>query len=121
MLQYPGEGAMNRRKFAAAAVAAVAAPRALAFDRYEMPAEAQPHTRTFMQWPVSVDVYGERLLARVQAAIAGIAQNIARFEEVVVWWETMQPPKPGLNWEEVSELGPFQQMISGAGIQARPL
>ncbi|NMD06800.1 MAG: agmatine deiminase family protein [Phyllobacteriaceae bacterium] len=75
---------MNRRKFAAAAVAAVAAPRALAFDRYEMPAEAQPHTRTFMQWPVSVDVYGERLLARVQAAIAGIAQNIARFEEVVV-------------------------------------
>jgi agmatine deiminase len=51
---------------------------------YHMPMESEPHQRTFMQWPVSVDVYGESLLKRVQASIAKIANAIARFEEVVV-------------------------------------
>ncbi len=46
--------------------------------------ESEPHKRTFMQWPVSVDVYGEHLLKRVQNSIATIAKSIARFEEVVV-------------------------------------
>jgi agmatine deiminase len=51
---------------------------------YHMPMESEPHLRTFMQWPVSVEVYGESLLKRVQASIARIAQAIAQFEEVVV-------------------------------------
>lgn len=37
-----------------------------------------------MQWPVSVDVYGARLLKRVQSSIADIARAISAFEEVVV-------------------------------------
>ncbi len=51
---------------------------------FQMPMESEPHLRTFMQWPVSVDVYGERLLKRVQSSIAAVAKAIARFEEVVV-------------------------------------
>jgi len=50
----------------------------------EMPPEADPHSRTFMQWPVSVDVYGEDDLARVQKAIALVANTIADHEEVVM-------------------------------------
>jgi agmatine deiminase len=53
-------------------------------DGYEMPLESAPHERTFMQWPVSVDVYGRKLLGRVQASIALIANTIAKYEPVVV-------------------------------------
>ena len=53
-------------------------------DGYEMPLESAPHERTFMQWPVSVDVYGHKLLARVQASIALIANTIAKYEPVVM-------------------------------------
>lgn len=53
-------------------------------DGYEMPLESEPHERTFMQWPVSVDVYGRALLARVQASIALIANTIAKYEPVVM-------------------------------------
>lgn len=75
---------MKRRSFAFGGLAMMAASGAKAADQYEMPAESAPHLRTFMQWPVSVEVYGERLLARVQNAIADIAKTIARYEEVVV-------------------------------------
>jgi agmatine deiminase len=51
---------------------------------YEMPLESAPHERTFMQWPVSVDVYGRALLDRVQASIALIANSIAQYEPIVV-------------------------------------
>ncbi len=53
-------------------------------DGYEMPLETAPHERTFMQWPVSVDVYGRKLLSRVQASIALIANTIATYEPVVM-------------------------------------
>jgi agmatine deiminase len=53
-------------------------------DGYEMPLESAPHERTFMQWPVSDDVYGRALLKRVQASIALIANTIARYEPVVM-------------------------------------
>ena len=49
-----------------------------------MPMESDPHERTFMQWPVSLDVYDRRSLAGVQAAIARIAETIARYEPVVL-------------------------------------
>lgn len=51
---------------------------------FEMPPETGEHRRTFMQWPVSEDVYGKTLLKRVQASIADVAKAIAQFEEVVV-------------------------------------
>jgi agmatine deiminase len=57
---------------------------ALVRSGYEMPLESEPHLRTFMQWPVSLDVYGRRGLARVQAAIAQIANTIAQYEPVVM-------------------------------------
>ena len=51
---------------------------------YEMPMEDRLHERTFMQWPVLVDVYGDRDLRRTQGTIADIANAIARFEPVVM-------------------------------------
>jgi agmatine deiminase len=52
--------------------------------RYEMPLESEPHERCFMQWPVSLAVYDRPLLARVQVAIAKIANTISRYEPVVM-------------------------------------
>lgn len=57
---------------------------AMMVDGYEMPLESAPHERTFMQWPISVDVYGRALLGRVQASIALIANTIAKYEPIVV-------------------------------------
>ena len=53
-------------------------------DGYEMPLESAPHERTFMQWPVSLNVYGRVLLSRVQSSIALIANTIAKYEPVVM-------------------------------------
>ena len=53
-------------------------------DGIEMPLESVPHERTFMQWPVSVDVYDRKLLNRVQASTALIANTIAKYEPVVM-------------------------------------
>lgn len=58
--------------------------RASALASYHMPLESDQHLRTFMQWPVSLDVYGTTLLKRVQSSIATIAKTISRFEEVVM-------------------------------------
>jgi agmatine deiminase len=51
---------------------------------YEMPPEADPHERTFMQWPASLAVYDRRSLAQVQRSIALIANTISQFEPVVL-------------------------------------
>jgi len=51
---------------------------------YEMPLESAPHQRTLMQWPVSVDVYGARDLAAVQANILAIANAIGEHEPVAM-------------------------------------
>lgn len=52
---------------------------------FRMPDEAAPHERTFMQWPVSMEVYktGEDLNA-VQEEILSIANTIAAFEPTVL-------------------------------------
>lgn len=52
--------------------------------RYEMPLESEPHDRTLMQWPVSVETYGSHDLVRVQSAIVRIANAISRFEPVAL-------------------------------------
>lgn len=46
--------------------------------------ESEPHARTLMQWPVNLDVYDRRTLARTQDAIARIANTIAGYEPIVV-------------------------------------
>ncbi len=51
---------------------------------YEMPLESEPHERTFMQWPVNLDVYDRASLRRVQASIARIANTIAGYEPLVM-------------------------------------
>lgn len=54
------------------------------FSGYEMPMESERHARTLMQWPVSLDVYDKRSLARVQDAIARIANTISGYEPIAV-------------------------------------
>ncbi|MDZ7823289.1 MAG: agmatine deiminase family protein [Ahrensia sp.] len=52
---------------------------------FNMPEEAAPHERTFMQWPANLKVYKYREdLEAVQEAIALIANTINRFEPVVM-------------------------------------
>ncbi len=53
-------------------------------DGYEMPLESEPHERTFMQWPVNLDIYDKRSLAKVQASIALIANTIAKYEPITL-------------------------------------
>lgn len=55
-----------------------------ALSGYEMPSESVPHERTFMQWPVSREVYDRQSLRKVQSRIALIANTISRFEPVVM-------------------------------------
>jgi agmatine deiminase len=52
--------------------------------QYEMPLETEPHERTIMQWPVSLDVYDTPSLKAVQTDIALIANTISQFEPVVM-------------------------------------
>ena len=59
--------------------------RAQSRDDFYVPAEEGPHTRTFMQWPVSRAVYfSAGYLSSVQKMIADIANTIAAFEPVTV-------------------------------------
>jgi agmatine deiminase len=53
-------------------------------DGFEMPLESEPHERTFMQWPVNLDVYDKKSLAKVQASIALIANTIAKYEPITL-------------------------------------
>ncbi len=82
---------MNRRSLvtgglamAGTAAMALKCGAALRPHRYEMPLESAPHTRTLMQFPVSLDTYGRSDLGRVQAAIVRIANAIADFEPVAL-------------------------------------
>lgn len=50
----------------------------------DMPLESAAHERTLMQWPVSLAVYDRASLARVQQAIARIANTISRHEPVAM-------------------------------------
>ncbi|MGW1177569.1 agmatine deiminase family protein [Kitasatospora sp. NPDC002543] len=50
---------------------------------WAMPAESEPHTRTFMAWPALDQVWGDELPG-VRQDIAGLAQAIAAFEPVVL-------------------------------------
>lgn len=52
--------------------------------QYEMPLESEPHERTIMQWPVSLDVYDAPSLRAVQKNIALIANTISQFEPVAM-------------------------------------
>ena len=83
---------MDRRQVVGAALSigmggalqACAEPAKVETAGFEMPAEAEPHERCFMQWPVSLEVYDRPSLRRVQDAIALIANTISRYEPVVM-------------------------------------
>ena len=50
-----------------------------------IPPEESPHQATFMQWPVSLPVYGDKFyLRQTQKTIADIANAIAVFEPVIM-------------------------------------
>ncbi len=52
---------------------------------FKMPDEAEPHARTFMQWPVNRVVHPDpEFLRMLQQSIADIANAIAAFEPVVM-------------------------------------
>jgi agmatine deiminase len=51
---------------------------------YEMPLESARHERTFMQWPVNLDVYDAASLRQVQDSIALIANTIVKYEPLVM-------------------------------------
>jgi len=54
-------------------------------DGYFVPAEEDPHERTFMQWPVNRSVHPDRwFLEDLQGAIANVANTIAEFEPLVM-------------------------------------
>jgi agmatine deiminase len=91
----------NRRSFlqagAGLATAAMlpgcaAADDALMSSGWHMPLESEPHERTFMQWPVSLNVYDRKSLGPVQVAIAKIANRIARYEPVVMLVDDRNAP-----------------------------
>ena len=56
-----------------------------ASDSFRVPPEEAPHQLTFMQWPLSPEVYGRGGYRRaVQGVIAEIANTVAQFEPVVM-------------------------------------
>lgn len=78
---------MKRRAFLASSLAASAlGSTSLALQPVLwVPPEESPHQATFMQWPVSREVYRDRYFLRmVQQTIADIANTIAEFEPVIL-------------------------------------
>ncbi|MGD1887997.1 MAG: agmatine/peptidylarginine deiminase [Cohaesibacteraceae bacterium] len=87
---------LHRRSFLAALVGAATlgplSQKAVAMGpaltrqaRFFVPDEAEPHTRTFMQWPVSRVVHPDaEFLRYCQETIADIANAISDFEPVVM-------------------------------------
>ncbi len=71
---------------------------------FAMPPESALHERTFMQWPVSLEVYDRRSLAGVQNRIALIANTIAKFEPVVVLTGAAQFASARRHLEDTVEL-----------------
>lgn len=51
---------------------------------YTMPAEWQPHERTFIEWPVAASLIRPENHERVCAAYGGVARAVAAFEPVTV-------------------------------------
>lgn len=49
-----------------------------------MPDESSPHKRTWMAFGASEEIWGKRLLGRVQADLGLIARTISRFEPVTI-------------------------------------
>ena len=87
--------ALDRRNFLSAGAGLVLSPLLISCSeaekvlerstmRYEMPLESEPHERTLMQWPVSLEVYDRASLRSTQAAIARIANSIAKYEPVAM-------------------------------------
>lgn len=52
--------------------------------RIRLPAEWEPHLRTFMVWPQSEDIWSAKLLPGVREDIASIANALVPFEPVVM-------------------------------------
>ncbi|OBY25123.1 peptidyl-arginine deiminase [Leisingera sp. JC1] len=84
---------MDRRRFLAGSMAGAAGAGALSIaggpgmaqDGFRVPPEETPHQLTFMQWPVTPEVYGTgRYRKQVQNQIAQIANTVAAFEPVVM-------------------------------------
>lgn len=66
-------------------MAACTAPAEMIRPAFWMPEEADPHERTFMQWPVSRKVHSDPVfLDMLQQSIADVANAIAAFEPVVM-------------------------------------
>jgi agmatine deiminase len=58
---------------------------AQAMPPHRVPAEEAPHQATFLQWPVTRQVYADRWFRRdVQATILDLANTIAAFEPVIL-------------------------------------
>jgi agmatine deiminase len=75
---------------------------------YYFPLETAPHKRTFMQWPSSLAVYGNKKeLGEVQKSIADIANAIQKFEPVVVLASADQIDLAKKYFEKNVEFWPF--------------
>ncbi|WP_308212187.1 MULTISPECIES: agmatine deiminase family protein [Nocardia] len=99
---------MRRRTFVGGSLAAAASlltacdapdrPRAARRARADSPArrmpdEGEPHRRTWMAFGASEDIWGAKLLPRVQRDLAAVATTIARFEPVAM---LVRPTERGL-------------------------
>jgi agmatine deiminase len=77
--------AMGGAAFAAMGARARAAGEGAGSAGFRFVDEALPHERTFMQWPVSIDVYKSSAdLVAVQEEILSIANTVAAFEPTVM-------------------------------------
>lgn len=83
---------MERRQFLARSLATLCMTtiggqmvQANSFKGFRMPDEAEPHERTFMQWPVNRKVHADAgFLDLLQNSISVVANTIAEFEPVVM-------------------------------------
>ncbi len=75
--------AAHATKTSPVSTTAATAATAPADGRWRMPAEEDPHERTWMCWPSSVEVWAEDL-GRVQDAIVRVASAIVQFEPVAM-------------------------------------
>lgn len=109
---------MNRRNFisqigAASAATMISESQADEISAkssgYYFPLESAPHKRTFMQWPSSLEVYGDKkTLTEVQASIVDIANAIQKFEPAVIMASPDQIELAKPNFEKNVEFWPFQ-------------
>ncbi len=84
---------MRRRDvmLGAAAFGVTAKGPAMAGSPLHIPPEEARHAQTFMMWPSSLPVYGDRVFLRMaQRTIADIANTIAQFEPVILLADAAQ-------------------------------